>query len=396
MRRALVASAFAVAALAGCAALIDINHYDPPPAPEADADVDVDAGPPDTGPIEAGAPDACILTPDGGAQMLAATPLAVHLALDETDVYYGHSDPPRDSAILRCSKCGCQTPQQLAKLAQVGGLAVDDSFVFYTDYTETGSLNRLDKKTLEVQQIPNQISPFGVAVDGTYVYWTVIGSSDITTAGIWRAQKVDLGNATQLAKTQEDPDNVIPYAIAVDDTYVYYTTTPDLLDGNTVTPCMDNEAGPSHGTVRRVPKNATPPVVEGETLATAQPCPVGLAVDNSTVYWLNLGAGAALNGSVWSVPKGGPSSAGQQLIDGLGRPNTLALHAGRLYWPSPGYQRIETCLPAGCKDNVVTLSSRESNPADVAADDSAVYWVDVGTVANLFGDGALRRAPSPP
>ncbi|MDB4945596.1 MAG: repeat domain protein [Labilithrix sp.] len=354
-----------IAALAGCASLIDINQLDAPPASGAS-----DGG--------------CGV--DGGVQHLVATPRGVHTALDGTDVYITRADPPHDSTVARCSKCGCTEVTVLARLAQPGGIAVDDRFVFYTDAVAQGTVTRIDKADpTQLAQIPGQDTPFGIVVDDTFVYWTVLGGDSVATAGVWRARKSDLGEVTRLVKVDTLPSNLIPYALALDETYLYFTTAPDL-SGQPDIPCAATD-GITYGSVRRVKKQGG--LQTAEVLASGQACPVGLAVDGAGVYWANLGSGGGAGGSVWSAPLDG--GAGAQLVGQVGRPTSLTLHAGRVAWNAPGNQRVDTCTLPGCTD-VTSLGREQPNPSGVSSDGTGVYWVDLGTSERNFNDGAIVRA----
>jgi hypothetical protein len=373
--------------IVGCASILDIPELEAPPpaAPENDSGFEaaVDAG------AEAEAEAACGSSP--GVSTLTKTPRSVHTAIDETDVYFTRADPPRDSAILKCSKCGCEKPTELVKLNQPGAIAVDDRYVFWTDNQEAGSLNRLLKSDpSKIQQITLQENPIGVAVDAQYVYWTVIGGGPqgIATAGVYRAKKDDLSEVTRLTKSADLPADVVPYAISVDATHVYYTTAPDLDDQNPETPCKA-----AFGTIRRVEKTGGA-LQTSAVIAMSQPCPVGLALGNDTIYWVNLGVGA-LAGSVMSKPKAEDVTVMPTPLAGnLGRPTSLAFHAGRLAWNVPANQRIESCTATACSD-LETLASDQRNPSGLSADRSGIYWAVLGTVNENFTDGALRRIALP-
>lgn len=368
------AATFALLFSVGCASLIDVKELSPPPPDAADGGT----GQP---------PGACL--PDEVTN-LVVTPRGVHTAVDDRDVYFTRLDPPDDSAILRCSKCGCEQPTVVvSKLAQPGALAVDDRYVYWTEAVEAGSVNRVAKDDPSDRlRIADQESPIGIAVDEAHVYWTVIGGGPkgVETAGVYRANKEDFAAVTRLARSETLPDDIVPYAIAVDDRHVYYTTAPDLNDQNALEPCNG-----AFGTVRRVSK--TGGFQRSEKVAEGQACPMALALSEDAVHWANLGVGTGLAGSIARKPKAGGSEA--VLASSQGRPTSLAFHAGRLAWNAPAAQRVLTCAMPACEE-VVSLARDQANPAGISADETGIYWAVLGTVAENFGDGAVRRAEGRP
>jgi hypothetical protein len=364
-------------ALASCAAIIDVKELRPPDAASDDAG-------PDAGAAANG--DACGAP---GVTNLTVTPRGLHTALDATDVYFTRGDPPFDSAILKCSKCGCAKPTELvSNLELPAAIAVDDTYVYWTDSLE-GSLNRIAKADpTKPQSMKSLDQPIGVAVDDTSVYWTEIGSTagSLARAGIWRATKTDFGSPTRLTAAATLPDNLFPYAVAVDTTDVYFTTAPDIDDQSPDMPCMA-----ANGTIRRVAKRGNADQLSVK-LATGQACPIGLALSDDALYWVNLGAGTGLAGSVYTRPKSG--NAATKLADNQGRPTSIAFYGGRIAWSSPAQQSLLTCTAPACTDTA-PLARTQANPSGVSADDSGFYWVDLGTIAASFGDGALRHAPPP-
>jgi hypothetical protein len=147
----------------------------------------------------------------------------------------------------------------------------------------------------------------------------------------------------------------------------------------------------ANGTIRRVAKHGNADQVS-VTLATAQACPLALALSDDALYWVTVGAGTALAGTVYTRPKS--ANAVTKLADNQGRPTSIAFHGGRITWSSPAQQSLLTCSAPACTD-VMPLAKAQSNPSGVSADDSGIYWVDLGTIAASFGDGALRHAPAP-
>lgn len=377
----------------GCAALIDINEYSVPDAADdagpdvADAAPPTDASPPDVFDAACG--------PATMVQNLTRSPEGVRLAVDDENVYFAHGEVnAQNGKIYRCSKCGCDAGEEVADLNNPSSLAVDDTGVYFTDSVVAGSVGRLDKKTLGVMKIDSQVQPITVITDANYIYWSVLGSgSDLSTAGVWRANKSDLGSPTRLAATQSERD-VAPYGLATDDTYLYFTTAPDIDNSDPNEPCklVPPETMPI-GTVQRVLKGGGP-MQTPDVLATNQACPVSLAVDDSRLYWLTLGLGTELNGQLSSLPKTPDAGAPKPLVTGIGRGTSLSLYAGRLAWTSPADFSVKTCPVADCS-KPFTLSTPEANPAAITADSTGIYWVTTGTAGMLFQDAFLRRAPAP-
>jgi hypothetical protein len=367
----------------GCASIIDVKDLRAPP--EEDASV----------PVEAGAPDAPAEAEAGVCETkevtnLVVTPRGIHTALDETDVYFTRGDPPNKSAILRCSKCGCDKPTTLvSNLNLPAAIAVDDRYVYWTDADLAGSLNRAEKKDgSNIQTVKPIEQPIGVAVDNQFVYWTVIGggSTGVATAGIWRANKADFTGQTQLTTAKLLPDDIVPYALAVDDTDVYYTTAPDLDDSSAEQPCTA-----SNGTIRRVAK-AGVALQTSVTLATGLACPIGIALSNDAIFWVDVGAGTGIAGDVSTRPKSGGTTT--KLASSQGRPVSIVHHAGRLTWAAPAALGLLTCTLPACAD-VTQLAGEQHNPSGLSVDDAAFYWAVLGTVAQNFNDGALRRIALP-
>lgn len=139
-----------------------------------------------------------------------------------------------------------------------------------------------------------------------------------------------------------------PEAIAVDSTSVYWV---DYNSGN----------------VMSVPIGGGTPV----TLASGQDTPHGIAVDSTSVYWVNNGYEMSLVGqwlgSVMSVPLGG--GAPTTLASGIYYMESITVDATNVYWTSGSMVASEPRMGGA----VNTLAAAQF-PAGIAVNATNVYW----------------------
>jgi hypothetical protein len=162
---------------------------------------------------------------------------------------------------------------------------------------------------------------------------------------------------TLLADNEEDPKR-----IAVDESSVYWT-----VGGNTY----------GDGKVRRIAKAGG--VVE--TLATGLKLPQDVAVDATTVFWIETGSGA--DGSLQSREKaGGPPKV---LVGGLKNPSALALDNDYAYVAEFECGSISRVPKAGGAPQVVTTAC---DAASLMVSGSSVFWVGGGVGTATLPAGA--------
>lgn len=185
-------------------------------------------------------------------------------------------------------------------------------------------------KTLAV----GQNDPSDLAVDELDLYWTNTGANQVV-----RVAKVG-GTATIVASSQPSP-----LGIALDDTHVYWTqnTTP--------------------GAVVRAPKSGGSPQV----IASSQYYAFRLVLSGSTVYFI----GDTTSGFVRSVPKTGGTVTDLQSASS---PKGLAYDGTKLFWSA--WNEIRKA-DASALAPPTKLSTAESFPAALAADESDVFWLDM-------------------
>jgi hypothetical protein len=145
--------------------------------------------------------------------------------------------------------------------------------------------------------------PSHVVSDGQDLYVTAGGGQG--GAGVVERIPLDGGAPTAYAAPN-------PWAVAVDDTYVYWTDQRPA----------GNDGGAGRGMVRRMPKGGG----AAETLAESN-APLDLAVDGTNVYWLGDRV------SILSIPKDATDASATTVIafDG-GLLNGIALDATHVYW----------------------------------------------------------------
>jgi hypothetical protein len=159
-------------------------------------------------------------------------------------------------------------------------------------------------------------------------------------------------------------------------------------------------------------------VCQRQPLAALQPQAWAIAVDDLSVYWLNLGgtlnktpkAGGAVtplftggtfngqsdlaidatfayftdNTSVWKVALDGTSQV--QIATGLTTPRGIALDATDVYWAEYGYTSVKKVSKAGGAITVLMsdFPNSNSNPQAIAVDSTYAYWTE-------FFTGSVKR-----
>jgi hypothetical protein len=159
-------------------------------------------------------------------------------------------------------------PDLLTGNTLTNGLAIDATNVFWVNRFD-GNVKKADPDLKNDTVLAKGDVPWDIAVDGTNVYWTELGSPS-GTGKVMKAAKSDGSGATMLAM-----DPVGPQGIAVDAAGVYWANKND-------------------GTIKSVPLAGGPIKV----LAQGQAKPANVAVDAAHVYWTNFGGDAIVK-----VPK---------------------------------------------------------------------------------------------
>ena len=295
---------------------------------------------------------------DGGCgPVLVATATSpAGIAVDAQRVYFAEATTP--GAVYSVRKDGGDKRQLVGGLGSPQRLVVDDSHVFYTTVGVPGIVGRVDKDgansliltqtnaspgslvrdgsdvlfvdiySATIRKVPALglpdaglapalatagNYPWGIAIAGSEVLWSARGtlvSGDAGPAGFTAADGVLYGapkDGSGVRRTVA-ADQKEPLGVAADDSGIYWVTSVG-------------------GEVLKLPTGATVPV----SLASNQPSPWGIAVDATHVYFTCVGA-AAGKGVVARVRKDGTSPAAEVLVSQLAFPSTVVTDDVAVYW----------------------------------------------------------------
>jgi hypothetical protein len=124
-------------------------------------------------------------------------------------------------------------------------------------------------------------------------------------------------------------------------------------------------------------------ICEPVVLASGQNVPSAIAVDSTSVYWVNLGTGTN-DGAIVKCAIGGCGNSPTVLASGQASPLTLVVSSAGVFWIDSGAGQANEgavfgCANNGCNNNPTTLASGQNYPTAIAADATNVYWVNSGT-----------------
>jgi hypothetical protein len=374
----------------------------PPDAPVADAPVDV----------------ACAHgAANGGCLIVLASHLSSPsgLALDDTGVYWTQSDATA-SSVMRVPKGGGQEKTIVSNGSRpvaIGGanvyldsgdgvmavrfgdartavpfqglgrtIAADAANVYIAGCANLGVLRVAPvaggaAKTPYVHGCPQSI-----ALGATSAYWTSQGGSpsdsSYTTPGI---ESVALGGAS-VAVSVLGVENML--------------TTPGGFAGNfgggggggaggaaggsaDAGASSDGAAGGSGADAASATDDAAPALAYGVSR------PFGIAVDDKSVYWTDLGPPGAMSpsGSIVKMPIAGGQPT--VIVSGLDTPSDLAFDGTTFYFTTANGAIMKAPLTGAAP---VMLASAQSLPQDIKVDGTSVYWVNAGVAAS---DGAVMQ-----
>ncbi len=231
-----------------------------------------------------------------------------------------------------------------------------------------------------------QDHPRGVFVDATHVYWTNKGKAK-REGSLARAEKRPDAPIEVLADSL-----AAPYGIAVAKGRVYFSATQPALGGLGSVSLVDRThadramrvAGaidePWSIVVRgddiyftdlhlrhvaTAPLTASVDTAKVTTLANTDGRPVGLAVDDTHVYWTDSDPGV-----INKVPRGGGPIT--TLIAHGDKTTGLAIDDSYVYFSEWGSGRIGRVLKTG--GGIANLANNQQGVRAIALDDTRLYW----------------------
>jgi hypothetical protein len=239
------------------------------------------------------------------------------IVTDDTHVYWTTEDPERGmltGAIVRRHKRDWGPVERfVGDQKPVGALAMDEEYVYAT-VPLGGAVVRVGKDTARVETLASdEAQPLGLALDAEHVYWC--SQSD----GTLKRRRKDGGTGETLAEGLHTPvalsvdetaiyvagktaggsisrvdlrnhevrvfvsDQQRPSHIDHDDHHIYWTTVGGVWRADKHEGRVDRLSG-----FARVPDPDNPQMLEH--------APMGIAVDESSVYWVDIGEFGGLYG----------------------------------------------------------------------------------------------------
>ena len=283
---------------------------------------------------------------------------------------------------------GCRgTPVALAapSVGVVWALALGAADVYWLDDVNNGTVKKTPKSGGTVVTLSTgQSGSYAIAVDETRVYWTTYGA--IVDAPVGGGAPTTLASGLAYAQS-----------LALDAANVYWT-------GGAYTSALQRAAKaggtPSTFAVGFEPDNiavaggtaywtdiasgnVTAAPTAGGLLTTLAVAPGGesaLAVDATSVYWFSQPTAASP--ALVKVPLQGGTPL--TLVAGLGKPFGLAVDGTHVYWVDLANGTVMKVPTGG--GQVATLACGQGNPAFIAVDATSVFWTannGVGSVMKL-------------
>jgi hypothetical protein len=250
------------------------------------------------------------------------------VAVDSTNIYFGAG-----GAIYTCPRGGCNGgPTQLVSANQPYGVAVDGTYVYWVDYADS-TVHRTLKSagsggidTVLYDAGDGLVyQPFQCVVDGTFLYFMDY-NEDVTRLSVNGGAIAFLGSGNNGSRYGNS------FGITTDPTSVYF-------GGNSVVQRADKTLADSG-----VPISATIPDADS------------LAFDPATgmIYWSNWGSGNSNDGTIGKMTVTGGSA--QVLTSSLATPEAVTVSGNYVLWLSNG--TLDTTAGVGTLSSTGALLRR--------------------------------------
>ncbi|MEW6128691.1 MAG: C25 family cysteine peptidase [Acidobacteriota bacterium] len=316
---------------------------------------------------------------DGSLRVLNAQNLTsgnqnpMGVAVDATNIYWLEQS---SGELKKMPKMGGAMTTLASGLSNPRLLVVNGDFLYFTEDTSPyrigkiaisgGSITTLINVPPDLQ---DSLGAKGLAVDGTYVYWTE------GCCGSGKVRKIPVGGgaATLLAQGVQGGN---PKGLALDESFVYFVDWGCCCSGG----------------IHRVSKAGGAVTALGTGLLCG---PTNLAVDEDFVYWAEAG-NVPGNSSVNKIAKSGGATIA--LAGGVESPVQVAIDAAYVYVTASGSSLVKKVPKAG--GTAINLATNLNAPWGIAEDAAFIYCTERtaapnGTVKKIDKLGAIWTSGTP-
>ena len=280
------------------------------------------------------------------------------IAVDSTNVYWANlSTSFQGDSGIKYIPVGGGTITSASPVSG-GSIAIDLNNIYIMTVSE---LSRVAKGSLFETQIAfanggSQYAPFypvfGLAVDAQNAYF-------INNNGVWSAPLG--GNFVTPTVFANAPTGSQAFAVAVDDTNVYWTVT-----------------GPGVGSVMMQAKAGG----TARVIASGLNFPSDIAVDSTNVYWTNNGGGTVMMAPI----AGGPATT---VASGQSFPFGIAVDSENIYWTNNGTSSGGAVMKVPITGGTpAVIASGQNFPMGITLDQTYVYWTNNTGPAGSIGSSA--------
>jgi hypothetical protein len=227
------------------------------------------------------------------------------IVVDSASVYWADF---QGGTVMKMPLGGNVAPTTIASgQAYPSWMAIDSTNLYWTNQASPGTAMKANRSSLAVSTLVGGINdPFGIAVDSTYAYIALLSDDYVI-----KVKLSDGSIASQLTSYQNNP-----YAVAIDSTNVYFTNQVNSGDAHQVAQNASMSAGISLG---------------------ATSTPGGIATDGTNVYWVG-------GNTVYKCPVG-VAGGGKAIATNQSGASFVAVDATSVYWTNKGAGSVMKLTP---------------------------------------------------